>query len=230
MIFGTDVLGALKQVDARIWQAVVGGGFVALSWLLNGWRNRRDAQRGRAERLRDVHKAIYAEIKAYVVVLNRDDLDDYAQAMVARMRQGEPGGGEFIPFIPIERNETVFRAIVGEIHVLPRATIDSVVLYYSQLEAISALVEDMRSDAFVAIGVERRVKMYLDYINMKKMALEIGEVCLEVIAAYASGGKDAAQAIVIKRKESAATEKGRDDIAALEGGQISSPVGASSDP
>ena len=199
-----DFVTWLKGTDARIWQAVIGGSFLALGWLFNGWRNRHDARQERAERLRDVHKAIYAEIKSYTEGLGRDDLDSYEKTMVERMRQGEPDGGAFIPFIPIERNDTVFRAIVPDIHVLPRATIDTVVLYYSQLEAISALVEDMRSDAFAAIDVERRVNMYRDYINMKKLAQDIGGLCLQVIAAYADGGKVAAEAILLKRQASIA--------------------------
>lgn len=190
----------LSGIDARILQAIIGGGVVALGWLVNGWRVRIEARRKRAERLRDVHKALFAEIKSYVEGLNRDDLDAYAASMVAKMRAEDTPGAPYVPFIPMERNETVYRSIVAEIHILPRATIDTVVLYYSQLEAISALVEDMRSDAFRQINVERRINMYLDYINMKKLALEIGETALEIIAAYAEGGRDAAEAIISERK------------------------------
>ena len=229
MSFGADIYGWFGRIDARIWQAVIGGSFLALGWLFNGWRNRHDARNERAERLRDVHKAIFAEIKSYVEGLNSDHLDSYGVTMVQKMRAGETAGTPFIPFIPIERNDTVYRSIVSDIHILPRATIDAVVLYYSQLEAISALVEDMRSEAFKAIDTKRRIQIYQDYINMKKLALDIGELCLKVIAAYAEDGKEAAEAIFLKNTTPMGADTTEDKVASLSEDQINTPDEASSD-
>ena len=52
----------LAAVDVRLWQAVIAGAFVAAGWLVNGWQNRREAARLRDEKLRDVHRALFAEI------------------------------------------------------------------------------------------------------------------------------------------------------------------------
>lgn len=183
-------MSALASVDPRIWQALVAGAVVALGWLVNGWQNRRDAAKLRAERLRDVHRALFAEIGATLANLESEAaLDAHREAVVARMR-AEPG---FVPFVPREHGSTVYAAVVAEIHVLPRVTIDPVVAYYSQLSAIASIVEDMRGERFAALSAERQAAIFADYIEMKKQALSFGRHALALIATYAEEGKAAAE-------------------------------------
>ncbi len=174
----------LRDLDPRIWQALIAGSFVALGWVVNGWRNRREARTRRRERVRDVQKAIYAEIRAYLEVLRRDRLDTYGANILSRIKSGGDGTHKFVPFIPTEHNSIVFEAIVEDIHVLPRATIDPIVLYYSQLTAINALIADLRSDGYANMDAGRRAAMYADYISMKVAALEMGEDALQEIELY----------------------------------------------
>jgi hypothetical protein len=181
----------LLGLDARIWQAVVAGAFLALGWLVNGWQNRRERRALRAERLRDAHRALFAEIRAYLSQLvSRAELARYGDEMMARMR-ADPG---FVPLVPRERSDRVFAALIAEIHILPRVTIDPLVTYYAHLHAIEALADDMRAEGYAALGQERRIALYEDYIRMKGLALDYGEFCLAVIEAYASDGKSAAEA------------------------------------
>lgn len=180
----TELLAFINWVDARIWQALIAALVVMSGWLVNGWRNRRSERRLRRARVRDVQKALYAEIRAYLTVLERDRLDIYGANLARRIVEGGDGAAKFVPFIPTERNTIVFEAIVAEIHVLPRATIDPVVLYYSQLEAISALIGDLRSPAYAEMGAKRRAQMYLDYISLKQEALALGHDALEAIEMY----------------------------------------------
>jgi len=178
--------------DPRIWQAVIAGGFVAIGWIVNGWQNRRVERRLRAEKLRDVHRALFAEIGANLATLGSiAELEDWGQGLIARMND-DPG---LVPFIPREKSDRVFSTIVGEINVLPRATIDAIVAYYGQLERIAALAEDMRSPEFSALQVPRRIAVYSDYIKMKKQALEFGEFAKTMIVAYAEGGRDRAETV-----------------------------------
>ena len=183
--------GTLFGIDARIWQAVVAGGFLALGWIVNGWQNRRERRALRAERLRDAHRALYAEIRAYLSQLvSREDLTRYRDEMVARMR-ADP---DFVPLVPRERADRVFAALIAEIHILPRVTIDPLVTYYSHLHAIEALADDMRAEGYAALPQERRVSLYEDYIRMKGLALDYGEFCLALIGTFADEGKTAAKA------------------------------------
>lgn len=188
---GEAAAGQFWGIDARIRQAAVAGAVVALGWLVNGWQNRRERRALRAERLRDAHRALFAEIRAYLSQLvSRAALDEYRDGMVARMR-ADP---DFVPLVPREGNDRVFAALIEEIHILPRVTIDPLVTCYSHPHAIEALADDMRASGFAALPQERRIALYEDYIRMKALALDYGEYCLKVIDVYATVGKDAVEA------------------------------------
>ncbi|NSX56522.1 hypothetical protein [Parasulfitobacter algicola] len=173
-------------IDPRVQQAFVAGAVVAVGWMVNGRQNRRARLRQREERLRDVHRALYAEIASYLENLQSEEaLLAYRDQMLAHMREN-PG---FIPLIPTEQNDTIFRTILPEIHILPRTSIDPVVAYYNQLFAIESLVTDMRGDGFKELDHERRAAMYSDYIALKTQALADGNYALKMITAFAEGGR-----------------------------------------
>lgn len=164
-------------------QAMIAGLFLAVGWWVVALQNRRRDANLRAERVRDVQRAIFAEIRAYLAVLQRDNVGEYGAAIKERVLT-EPG---FFPVIPTEHNDAIFKAIIGDIHVLPRDTVDPVVLYYSQLNAISAIISDLRELDVAKIGADRAAGMYHDYISMKIEALELGEQALEAIGANLNG-------------------------------------------
>lgn len=179
----------LFAVDTRIWQAILAGAFVAAGWIVNGWQNRRAAAALRAEKLRDLHRALFAEIASYLANLDSiQALDSYRATLVGRMRD-DP---DYVPLIPRERNDTIFRACIAEIHILPRVTIDPIVTYYSQIFAIETLIDDMRGERFQTLEPERRIAMYSDYIDLKVQALNDGHYALRMIDAFAQGGRAAA--------------------------------------
>jgi hypothetical protein len=164
-------------------QAVIAGVFLAAGWWVVALQNRRRDANLRAERVRDVQRAIFAEIRAYLAVLRRDNVGEYGAAIKERILTE----ASFFPVIPTEHNDALFKAIIGDIHVLPRDTVDPVVLYYSQLNAISAMISDLRELDVAKIDAERAAGMYHDYISMKIEALELGEQALEAIGASLNG-------------------------------------------
>ncbi|MFD1881031.1 hypothetical protein [Paracoccus pacificus] len=174
----------LDQILAPQAQAsLVAGLFLAVGWWVVAWQNRRRDAALRAARVRDVQRAIYAEIRAYLAALRRDDLHSYGAAIAQRI-ETEQG---YFPVIPTENNDAIFRAIVGDIHVLPRDTVDPVVLYYSQLNAISAMIEDLRALNPDHIGAKRAAGMYRDYIQLKLGAIDLGEAALAAISVNIDG-------------------------------------------
>lgn len=164
-------------------QAVIAGAFLAIGWWVVALQNRRRDANLRAERVRDVQRALFAEIRAYLAVLRRDDIAAYGEQIRDRILT-DPG---YFPVIPTERNDAIFRAIVGEIHVLPRDTVDPIVLYYGQLNAIAAIIQDLRELDVARIGAERAANIYRDYISMKLEALQLGDHALEAIRANIDG-------------------------------------------
>ncbi len=186
------VITTIGALDPRLWQAVIAGGFVAAGWLFNGWQNRRAAKDLRAERLRDVHRAIYAEIGTKLTnLIGQDMLEKEAEAMRERMRN-DP---DFVPFISHEHGDYVFNSVIPDISVLPRRTIDPIVAHYSQIKTLNAHAEDMRGKRFLTMDQERRIAMYNDYMAMKQQLLEFGLFANAMIKAYAEGGNEAADAV-----------------------------------
>ena len=185
------MIGVQDLMESRFVQALIAGLVVALGWIANGWQNRREAARLRAEKLRDYHRAVYAEIASYLENLDSADaLAAYRDRVVATM-EADPA---YVPLIPRERNDTIFKALVEEISILPRVTIDPIVVYYNQLFAIEMLIEDMRGARFGILEQDRRIVMYRDYMDLKIQAFNDGHYALRMIAAFAEGGREAAVA------------------------------------
>ncbi len=167
--------------DPWLGPAVVAAGIAALVNLLGlivtGRRLRGQERRRRLEREDDLRIALAAEVAAHVELLRLFDLDEQWRRIVGRM-EAEP---DYAPFVPSERNDTVFRALVAEIQVLPEGAIEPVVRYYGQLHAIEAVVGDLRSEVFRAMDQAERIAMYTDYIALKKEALARGEAAIDAL-------------------------------------------------
>jgi hypothetical protein len=176
------------DLDARLWQAAIAGLVIATGWLTTAIFMEQGKVRVKAERLRDYHKAIYAEIGTSIDALwDEGQSDSYIASILERMKKDS----KFVPFIPREEHDHIYNAIVGEIDVLPRQTIDVVVAYYSQIKAIAALAEDMRGDQFQKLSQDRRILMYQDYSGMRRQAFAYGQHALRLITAYSIGGEAA---------------------------------------
>ena len=119
-------------IDPRVQQAVVAGVFVAVGWVFNGYQNRKRERRRRLERMQDVQTALIAEIDHYIVTLKQFDLSASWSRIVTAMEDDM----SYIPVVPSERNDTIFSALIAEIHVLPEPVIQPVVGYYNQVFAV----------------------------------------------------------------------------------------------
>lgn len=178
-------LGAWGPVDPGIRQALIAGGVVALGWWVNGAAARAEARRLRAERLRDMHKALFAEIRDVCAAYWLEGrADDHAARIVARM-EADPA---FVPFIPREAHGLIFREMIPQIDVLPRQTIDWIVSFYAVVRSIEALADDMRGARFPTLEQARRIAVYRDYIGMRRRAFDLGQTALKLVALYAEPG------------------------------------------
>lgn len=194
-LIGWALFGLAQTTDLPLplWQALIAGLVIASGWLTSAIFSELSRARVKAERLRDYHKAIYAEIGTAVDTLfNGGEAESYTDQIITRM-QADPS---FVPFIPREKHDFIYTAISENIDVLPRQTIDAIVAYYSLTASISALAEDMRSDRFQTLGPDRRVEMYRDYAKMRVLAFSFGSYALKLIKAYSDGGAMAAEAII----------------------------------
>ena len=185
------LLASAFEADWQLFQALVAGLVIALGWLTTSIFNELERKRARAERLRDYHKALYAEIQNSLDTLYQGgEAENYA-ADIVRSMEADP---HFLPFVPQERHDTVFSALLDNIEVLPRQTIDAIISYYSVMESVSAQAADMRSPAYAELPQHRRVLIYKDYFDRRKWAFKLGQYTLGVIKAFSDGGAQAAEA------------------------------------
>ncbi|MEM9715194.1 MAG: hypothetical protein AAF826_01620 [Pseudomonadota bacterium] len=161
--------------------AVLGSGVVVAGWFINSALNRRRDNRLRREKTKDFERAIAAEIKAYLANLNEDNLKDFGEEMALKIRKSS-AKKPFIPFIASEQHDTVFKAIVAEIHILPRDVIDPVVRYYEQVTDIEKIIGDMRSSDYTQLqDIDAAALIFEDYVGMKLKAIRLGEEALSAI-------------------------------------------------
>lgn len=183
----------MAGLDARLWQAVIAGLFLAAGWIVNGWQERRSKAALRREKLRDYHKALFAEIRDTLAAFDANSGGEAeADEVLAKMKAKT----SYIPFIPRERHDRVFSVLLHDIDVLPRQTIDAIVAYYSVLDSLASLAEDMRSDWFKSrtTAQSRRIALYEDYREMRLRAFALGDYALGLIDAFSNGGAKAADA------------------------------------
>ena len=178
------------SIDPRVQQALIGGAFLALGWVVTAWAGRRAAVRARADRVRDLQRALLAEIGTTLANLGSEQrIKQETDAILTRMR-ADPG---FVPFIPRERGNTVYAAALEDIALLPGVTVEPVVAFYAQAAALAALADDMRTPAFARLAPERRLEVYEDYAQMKRQALFFGQAAVHLIAVHARDGEAAAE-------------------------------------
>ncbi|MGQ0565198.1 MAG: hypothetical protein ACT4OK_09010 [Gemmobacter sp.] len=166
--------------DPQVQAAVLAGFFLAAGWVVNGREQRKVAAQLREERVRDVLRALYSEIRAYVALLRHDGVGVQGAVQAARIRS-EAG---YFPFVPTERNATIFSSILNDISILPDSTIHPIVLYYTQIDTIEALIGDLRALDLTRMGPERAAEIYTDFTQAKIEAAELGADALDFIAAY----------------------------------------------
>lgn len=167
-------------MNERIIAALIGAAVVALGWLINQRRDISQSQRRRRERVVDIQKAIRAEIKALVEAPQNQDLAGSLERGLARFDEETPDD-PYLPFIPHEKHDTVFQALVSDIHLLPTETVEPVILYYNQTVAIGMMAHDLRTDMFAELDGPRRKKMLQRYMEMKIEAMRMGRIAIEAL-------------------------------------------------
>ncbi len=149
-------------IGPAIVAAVISGLISLIVVQLNYRQERRIEQLRRAEKVRDFQIALRAEIRSELRNLKQHDVG-LLLTDVRNRYDTEPNYTVSIPKLP---RHLVFDALVSEIHVLPEAVIDPVVLYARQRQAVESLVEYMSNEAFKTLSKDRQLAVYEDYLRM----------------------------------------------------------------
>ncbi|MFV0301021.1 MAG: hypothetical protein ACK5IP_09120 [Paracoccus sp. (in: a-proteobacteria)] len=180
------------RVAAALVTAIVGGGVVAAGWFWTHALSRRRDKLLRNERIADIQRALLAEIRAHVVALERQN-DAGGLASLTRITDED-----YLPILPHDANDRIFRAIVEEVHLLPEWGIDPVVRYYRLLAVRAALAQDIRSNA--RDYPRRAAEMFRDYVALNEETLETGLDAMEILTASVKGGRREVEAALARRQ------------------------------
>ncbi len=189
------------EILPYIASSLIAAAVVVIGWFVTTYLNRRESRKRYAERRDDMQKAIYAEIRAFVALQERNQLERYRDEVAERIRQGG-----FIPFVIEDQHDSVFRAMISEIHFLPMETIDDITVYYQTLLQIREMQKSLKSPEYRALEPERRALIYSDYIETIATALRAGQAALTYIELFDQKGKDG-----VKEYKSALAQKRADE-------------------
>lgn len=195
------MFGPGSILNPTVVAALVAAVVAMLARPIDDWLNRRRARALRSERINDVQRALLAEIRAHVVALESQRLDDEA---TAALLQGLRDSGRF-PFIPAQANDRIFAAIIEEVHILPADVIDPVVTYYRQLSIMGSFAEAMQKQA--EKDQPRAVEMFADYLELTESARESGQEALRLLMTSVFFGEDALRQILDQESAAAQAEK-----------------------
>lgn len=187
-------------LNPTVQAALVAATVAVGGWVYNGRQNRRLATQVRAERVDDIQRAVLAEIRAHVVALENQQLSpDEQRDLTLRVRQGG-----YIPALPTEANDRIFRAITAEVHLLPARVIDPVVIYYRLLAIMSSLAGDLRLMAVQ--DPARAADMFEDYLSLTDETLYSGRYAMVILSARLDGGDQAVDALLDEAVEDEAAQ------------------------
>lgn len=203
------ILGILgSDVDIRIKQALIAAVAIAAGWLAPFLLQEYRRADERDERIRDMHRAIYADVGSFLENFYAShELDEYLASIKAALEDDET----YVPFIPVPRRSLMYQSLTGQVHILPRVTIDLIVLFYAQIDNVADFVENMNSDAFRRVPAKRRALAYADYVAMLDFARFLGVSAQQVVAAYDKEGPQVAKALSAHLKNPSSPAADRSD-------------------
>lgn len=205
-----QVLLLNDRVIAAFVTALVGGGVVAVGWVITHLLSRSRDRALREERIADIQRALLAEIRAHVFAL-----EEQQDARDLMARGAAISDQDYLPILPHDANDRMFRAIVEEVHLLPEWAIDPVVRYYRLLAVRAALAQDIRSN--IKEYPRRAAQMFRDYLDITEETWDNGLEAVEVLTASLKGGprlsgSQAEVAALMARRQQAMTRQLATDL------------------
>lgn len=180
-------------------QAFIAGLFIAAGWWVVAFQNRRRDAKLRAERVDDMQRALLAEVRAHVVALESQVQDGRHGLLLAQLAEGNTG-----LVITHSGNDRIFRAVLPDIHLLPGAVIDPVVIYYRLVAVMDAMADSIRRVA--RNRPDSAAEMMLDYIQLNQEAREAGLDVLEMLTASLRGGTAEIDAMLQRQRDHVAQQ------------------------
>ena len=190
------------RVIAALVTALVGGSVVAAGWFWTHALSRRRDRLLRWENIGDIQRALLAEIRAHVVALE-------AQHEAGIEVPDSISDEDYLPILPHDANDRIFRALIEDVHMLPEWAIDPVVRYYRLLAVRAALAQDIRNNA--KEHPDRAALMFRDYLEINEETRDTGLEAMEILTASLKGGphprRSRAEVAALRAEQAAAADR-----------------------
>lgn len=156
--------------------AAISALIVMVLWGLNQIAERNKADRLRNERKEDVMQALIAEVRAFTN--SRFVTEKDVQNKIEKLDEIFVDD-EFVPFVPIEKNDIVYETVLSEIQILPRPVIGPVVNFYNQTKTMNLLQEDLQKRSFAELSADRKKALLNDYLNIQLLAYRLARKAID---------------------------------------------------
>jgi hypothetical protein len=128
----------------------------------------------RQELVQDIQTALLADIRSTGHRFRQIDLDQHLKDMSTQIL-AVTDSDDYTPFVPGEPGSLLWESVAHEVHILPNDVIESVVVFFSQLETIRFFVDDLRGERYAGLSKTRKAAMYEDYVRMMKYLVQLAD-------------------------------------------------------
>lgn len=159
--------------NADVMRALIAGSALAAGWIVTFAIQELRNEQQRLSRQVEMLIALRAEALDYLQDVGRDDIASEAEETAAKIERGD-GQTPFQPFIPTAKRLAVFAALSGDLPLLRQDCLAPIVAFFTQVEDVHAMSQDMQREDYRSLPADRRARMYRHFAQMRKEAEELG--------------------------------------------------------
>lgn len=155
------------SADDGLRPAIIAAIVVATGWFVTFFFQEFRKEDARADDQEDLLLALRAEIWIYLWTLRRGDTNAYGEELDRQISEALQKNEDFVPFLTQLSVPVAFEGLRTQLHRAPSETVDTIVQFYAALSDARRFVEEMQSDRFIRLPLQRRRKAYRDYMSMR---------------------------------------------------------------
>lgn len=131
----------------------------------------------------DLLEALRAEMQIVLEQSLAMPPEDFAARLDALIDEAVTKGQKYVPFFPAPSRPVVFEAVAARIDQLPTEVVESVVKFYSATADLRAFCDDLRSETFADLPLDRRRSAYARYFAMTRTQGDLARTAINGINA-----------------------------------------------
>lgn len=161
---------------------LITGGIAIYTWSRNQRKERQNREDLRQERRADLLRALWSDIvPVWQGLYLQGSLEARLTAVETRFAEAERTDEDFSPFVTKVAGTLFLDSLTNDLVLLDTHEIGPIVEFYHQIKTLNQMAEDMRTDRFAGLSLERKKAILLDLIRMDYRALINAAMALRVL-------------------------------------------------